>query len=144
MPVTLDAALNEPIFSGRSAYSSSRARRSSRHTPPSASSRMVTTSAIDSRHGISLEWCSYGPMNTTGRWSRGIASLRCQRSSSADGMRSPSTPMSLSIAPVHPDPAKTTTVSASPWTASAMILRASSRRRVVCRPVPLDSVCVLA
>ena len=83
-------------------------------------------------------------MNTTGRWSAGICAVRCQRSSSADGMRSPSTPMSLSIAPVHPDPAKTTTVSASPCTASAMIRRASSRSRVVCSPVPLDSVWVLA
>ena len=34
---------------------------------PSASSRMVTTSAIDSRQGSSLLWCSYGPTNTTGR-----------------------------------------------------------------------------
>ena len=37
---------------------------------------MTTTSAIDSRHGSSLEWCSNGPMKTTGRWSAGIASLR--------------------------------------------------------------------
>ena len=59
-------------------------------------------------------------------------------------MRRPSTPISLSIAPVHPDPAKMTTVSSSPCTASPMIRRASSRSRVVCSPVPLDSVCVLA
>ena len=52
--------------------------------------------------------------------------------------------MSLSMAPVHPEPAKMTTVSSSPPTASRMIRRASSRRRVVCRPVPEDSVCVLA
>ena len=52
--------------------------------------------------------------------------------------------MSLSIAPVQPEPAKMTTVSSSPPTASRMIARASSRSRVVCRPVPLDSVCVLA
>ena len=58
MPVTFDAALKDPMSSGRSANSSSRSRRSSWQTPPSASSRMVTTSAIDSRHGISLEWCS--------------------------------------------------------------------------------------
>ena len=58
MPVTFDAAVNEPIRSGRPAYSSSRSRRSSWQTPPSASSRIVTTSAIDSRHGSSLEWCS--------------------------------------------------------------------------------------
>jgi len=50
----------------------------------------------------------------------------------------------LSIAPVQPDPAKITTVSASPPTASVMMDRASSRSLVVCSPVPLDSVCVLA
>ena len=59
-------------------------------------------------------------------------------------MRSPRMPTSLSMAPVQPDPANTTTVSSSPWTASRMMRRASSRSRVVCRPVPLDSVCVLA
>jgi hypothetical protein len=32
-----------------------------------------TTSAMDSRHGSSLEWCSKGPMNTTGRSSAGCA-----------------------------------------------------------------------
>ena len=83
-------------------------------------------------------------MNTTGRCARGICSLSCHRSSSADGMRSPSTPISLSIAPVHPEPAKITTVSSSPCTASWMTCRASSRNRVVCSPVPLDSVWVLA
>ena len=59
-------------------------------------------------------------------------------------MRRPSTPISLSIAAVQPDPVKITTVSSSPWTASWMIRRASSRSRVVCSPVPLDSVCVFA
>ena len=58
IPVTLEAAEKEPIFSGRSAYSSSVARRASRSMWPSASCGIVTTSAIDSRHGISLEWCS--------------------------------------------------------------------------------------
>ncbi len=53
-------------------------------------------------------------------------------------------PTSLAIAPVQPDPVKITTVSSSPPTASWMIARASSRSRVVCSPVPLDSVCVLA
>ena len=55
-----------------------------------------------------------------------------------------STPSSLAIAPVEPDPAKITQVSSSPLTASRMIRRASSRSRVVCRPVPLDSVWVFA
>ena len=53
-------------------------------------------------------------------------------------------PISLSIAAVEPDPQKITTVSSSPPTASRMMRRASSRSRVVCSPVPLDSVCVLA
>ena len=37
MPVTLEAAENEPIFSGRSPYFSSCSRRSCWSTPPSAS-----------------------------------------------------------------------------------------------------------
>ena len=144
MPVTLDAAENDPIRSGRSAYSTSRSRSTSRSIRPSASSGMVTTSATHSRHGTSLLWCSNGPMKTTGRWSLGIRSESRCRSSSALGMRRPSTPISLEMAPVVPDPAKITTVSSSPPTASWMIRRASSRSRVVCSPVPLDSVCVLA
>jgi hypothetical protein len=53
-------------------------------------------------------------------------------------------PMSLSTAAVLPDPLNRTTVSSSPPTASRMIRRASSRSRVVCRPVPELSVWVLA
>ncbi len=53
-------------------------------------------------------------------------------------------PISLSTAAVDPEPQKMTTVSSSPPTASRMMRRASSRSRVVCSPVPLDSVCVLA
>ena len=53
-------------------------------------------------------------------------------------------PIILSIAAVLPDPQKTTTVSSSPPTPSRMMRRASSRRRVVCSPVPLASVWVLA
>ena len=51
MPVTFDAAENDPIFSGRSAYRSSSSRSWARSMWPSRSSRIVTTSAIDSRHG---------------------------------------------------------------------------------------------
>ena len=58
MPVTFEAAENEPILSGRSAYSSSVERSASRSMCPSASCGIVTTSAMDSRQGISLEWCS--------------------------------------------------------------------------------------
>lgn len=53
-------------------------------------------------------------------------------------------PISLSIAAVLPDPQKMMIVSSSPPTASRMMRRASSRKRVVCSPVPLTSVCVLA
>ena len=67
MPVTFDAAEKLPIFSGRSACSSSAASSAARSIRPSSSSGITTTSAIDSRHGSSFEWCSYGPMNTTGR-----------------------------------------------------------------------------
>ncbi len=52
-------------------------------------------------------------------------------------------PMSLSIAPVLPEPVNSTTVSVPPR-ASRMIRRASSRSRVVCNPVPELSVWVLA
>ena len=52
--------------------------------------------------------------------------------------------MSLSMADVVPEPAKMTAVVSSPPTWSRMIRRASSRRRVVCSPVPLASVWVLA
>ena len=76
IPVTLLAAENEPIFRGRSAYFSSSARSTAWSMWPSASSRIVTTSAIDSRHGSSLEWCSKGPMKTTGRSSGGMVSVR--------------------------------------------------------------------
>ena len=58
MPVTLLAAENDPISSGRSACSSSRRRRRSWSMWPSASSAITTTSAIVSRQGTSLEWCS--------------------------------------------------------------------------------------
>ncbi len=53
-------------------------------------------------------------------------------------------PMSLSTAPVLPEPQNSTTVLSSPPTASRMIRRASSRSLVVCRPVPELSVWVLA
>ncbi len=52
--------------------------------------------------------------------------------------------MTLSMAAVDPEPVKITQVSSSPPTASRMIRRASSRKRVVCSPVPDDSVWVLA
>ena len=67
IPVTLEAAENDPIFSGRPAWRTSSASSAARSTWPSASSGMTTTSAMDSRHGSSLEWCSKGPTKTTGR-----------------------------------------------------------------------------
>ena len=67
IPVTLLAALKLPMRSGRSAYRASSAARCAWSMCPSASSWMTTTSAIDSRHGSSLLWCSNGPTKTTGR-----------------------------------------------------------------------------
>ena len=84
-----------------------------------------TTSAPDSRHGSSLEWCSYGPRKTT-------APLRSRARTS------------LSIAPVVPEPQKITASSSLPLTAAWMIRRASSRSSVVSRPVADASVCVFA
>ena len=53
-------------------------------------------------------------------------------------------PTILSMAPVAPDPQKMTACSSDAPTQSRMMRRASSRKRVVCSPVPEDSVCVLA
>ena len=99
---------------------------------------------MDSRQGSSLEWCSYGPTNTTGRSAAGIRAVSWYRSSSPAGMRSSRIPMSLLTAAVAPEPQKMTRSSSVPPTASRIIFRASSRSRVVCRPVPELSVCVLA
>ena len=53
--------------------------------------------------------------------------------------------MSVSIAPVEPEPANSTTCSSgSPPQASTINRRASSRNRVVCMPVPEDSLWVFA
>jgi hypothetical protein len=142
-PVTLEAAENEPMRSGRSAW-----RRSSRSSWAVsarllASCPMTTTSAIDSRQGSSLEWCSKGPMKTTGRCAGGTAA-RPSRWSSSEGMCRPRMRSSLSIAPVDPEPVKITTCRSSAPTAAPTIRRASSRIMVVRWPVPDDSVWVLA
>ena len=76
MPVTLDAAEKAPISSGRSACSTSRCSSTATSMWPSRSSGIVTTSQMDSRHGSSLEWCSNGPMKTTGRSAAGISADR--------------------------------------------------------------------
>ena len=78
-------------------------------------------------------------MKITGRSSGGSEPAPAER-----GKRRPRIPTILSMADVAPDPQNTITVSSSPPTASRTIRRASSRRTVVCRPVPLDSVWVLA
>ena len=52
--------------------------------------------------------------------------------------------MSRSMAAVEPEPANSRTQSASAPTASLIMARASSRSCVVCQPVPLLSVWVLA
>jgi len=58
MPVTLEAAEKLPIRSGRPSYRTSSSASCARSISPSRSSWIVTTSAIDSRHGSSLLWCS--------------------------------------------------------------------------------------
>lgn len=52
----------------------------------------------------SLLWCSYGEMNTTGRWSAGIYCSNWYLSSKFDGIRNPITSIIFMIAPVHPVP----------------------------------------
>jgi hypothetical protein len=60
-------------------------------------------------------------------------------------MRSPSTSTNRLIAAVEPDPQNTTAWrSGSPPTPSSTRRRASSRKRLVWRPVPEDSVWVFA
>ena len=76
IPVTLEAAEKLPMRRRRPAVRSSSTSSWPRSMWPSASSRMVTTSAIDSRQGSSLEWCSNGPVNTTGRSPAGMRSDR--------------------------------------------------------------------
>ena len=104
---------------------------------PSASSGITTTSAIDSRQGSSLEWCSYGPMNTTGRSLGGIvvgqvvAVVELGRDAQAEDAD-----QLVDRAGARRSRRRSRTVSSSPPTASRMIRRASSRSRVVCRPVP--------
>ena len=82
--------------------------RSARSMWPSASSPMTTTSAIDSRQGSSLEWCSYGPTKTTGRSASGMRPASWYRSSRPLGSRSSRMPISLFTAAVAPDPQKMT------------------------------------
>ena len=100
MPVTLEAAENAPMRSGRSAYWTSRSCSTAVSMWPSRSSGMVTTSQMDSRQGSSFEWCSNGPMKTTGRSSAGIWADRPYFSSRSAGMRRLRMPISLSIAAV--------------------------------------------
>ncbi len=111
---------------------------------PSESSGIVTTSAILSRQEISLLWCSKGPIKTTGRSFSGIDLDRFHFLSKSAGIRMLSIPINLSIAPVLPEPAKITASSTVAPTAERIIFLASSRNLVVCKPVPLDSVCVFA
>ncbi|GAA3348977.1 hypothetical protein GCM10020358_69450 [Amorphoplanes nipponensis] len=111
---------------------------------PSGPAAIGTTSAIVSRQGSSLEWCSYGPTRTTGRSPAGMAAVRAYRSARASGSRSPRIATSLLIAAVAPEPQNSTTSSGPAPTLPAMIRRASSRRAPVCRPVAEASVWVLA
>ena len=55
IPVTFEAAEKLPIFSGRAAWRASSRSRCAGSIYPSMSSSIVTTSAIDSRHGSSFE-----------------------------------------------------------------------------------------
>ena len=144
MPVTLLAAENEPIRSGRAAYRRSSSARCEVSMCPWASARIRTTSAIVSRQEISFEWCSNGPTKTTGRWSAGMCEESDQRVSRSDGILRLRIPTSLSTAAVAPEPQKITAVSSAAPIDVLMTWRASSRSLVVCSPVPLASVCVLA
>ncbi len=83
-------------------------------------------------------------MKTTGRSAAGMCDARLNRWSRSAGRRRLRISISLLIAPVAPEPQKITTSSDEPPTERWMIRRASSRKRVVCRPVVEVSVWVLA
>jgi hypothetical protein len=85
-----------------------------------------------------------GPTNTTGRARSGSVAAIRSRPARPESTWRPRIRISLSIAPVEPEPVKITACSWVPPTASRMIARASSRSWVVCLPVPDDSVWVLA
>ena len=101
-----------------------------------ASSRIVTRSAIDSRHGSSLLWCSNGPTNTTGR-----CSARDLRPRGPSGRRGPPgcrmlrTSTRRLIGGGRARAAEHDRMAlGSPPTPSRTSRRASSRKRVVWRP----------
>ena len=76
MPVTFEAAENDPIRSGRSAYSSNVSRSRSRSMWPSASWGMVTTSAMVSRHGHLVGVVLVGTDEHDGSLRGGMCSVR--------------------------------------------------------------------
>ncbi|GAB3843069.1 hypothetical protein GCM10027610_054860 [Dactylosporangium cerinum] len=133
-PLTLEPAENEPIRSGRSADRHNAVSNCAGSTRPDASAPIRTMSAVLSRQSSSLEWCSYGPTNTTGR-----ACDCVDQPGDRVRMRN-----SLSIALVAPEPQKITACVSSPPTPSSTSRRASSRSWVVRRPVAEASVWVLA
>jgi hypothetical protein len=75
IPVTLDAAEKRADLAARAGGSAPAAplEHLQVQMSPSLSSPITTTSQMDSRQGSSLEWCSYGPMKTTGRSAGGIS-----------------------------------------------------------------------
>ena len=75
----------------------------------------------------------------------GLEGTDSRSTPAAAGMRRPRMVIRRSMAPVEPEPAKITACSdLSPPTQRRTMSRASSRNRVVWRPVPDVSVCVLA
>ena len=97
MPVTFEAAENAPIFeAARSAYERElRLEVGESRAAPAFVEPTSTTVATDSTQGSSLEWCSYGPTNTTGRRPRGCATSSENSRSSGSAMRRPEKPDQL-------------------------------------------------
>lgn len=142
IPVTLLQAENDPNI-GLLAYfgDSSSALSASMSISPSPSTPISTTSARLCRHDRMLEWCSYGPTNTTHLSS----SLRLSRILSLiiEETAIPIVSCSLLIHAVVPDPQKS---SASPLPARMQRLMYSVASRtifVVLPPTKLSLVCVL-
>ena len=134
-PVTLEAAVKHPTtfcpWTLMASTSSKTASRWFKSTFPSASSSTEMTRWAISRHGSKLEWCSHGPAITMGGMD----------DSDLSGPEMALT--SLWTAPVEPLETKMTASCSEALTALRTTSRASCRKRVDCREVTVEVVCVL-
>ena len=144
MPVTLDAAENDPIFSGRSAYAVELLREDGQVDVAvrvlgdghDVADRLAPRQLV----GVVLERADEHDRALVGRDVRRqvVAVVEVGGDAQVEDADQLVDRRRRARAAEDDD------VSSSPPTASRMMRRASSRSRVVCSPVPLDSVWVLA